>query len=343
MPNPTSSERPYPQIVVAGAGVIGCFVGGMLVRGAHAVTFFLREKLYDELSRQGLTITDFHDLDEDLSPGSFGMSLTPDCLKHADIILVTVKASGTRTMAHLIAAHAPKDAIVISLQNGLTAVDILREELPDFDVRAGIVPFSVSYMGGGHFHRCSSGDILIEKGKDAMARHLSVLDLTFHERKEISALQWGKLLMNLNNALNALSNLPLREELSKLSWRKLLADQIAEALAVLKAHGITPRMPGSEWLPARFVPFILRLPTPIYSRIARAVLEIDPHARSSMWDDLELGRPTEIDELQGRIVAMGQERGVNTVLNARVAALIVRAGEAGVGSPGLSAKAIRRG
>lgn len=337
----TASKPRYPRIVVAGAGVIGCFVGGMLVRGAHTVTFFLRERLFDELSRQGLTISDFDDLDEDFSPDNFGMSLTPDCLEQADIILVTVKTGGTETMAKLIARHAPKDAVVISLQNGIENAASLRRLLPDFDVRAGVVPFAASYMGGGHFHRSSTGGIYIERGPGGIARKLSVTGLTVVSRRDITALQWGKLLMNLNNALNALSGLLLRDQIASLPWRKLLADQIVEALAAMKAEGITPRLPISLPLPPRVLPIILRLPTPLFRRVARTMLTIDPHARSSMWDDVERGKPTEIDILQGAIVAMADKHGLKAPVNARVATLISRVTEAGTASPSISPQRVR--
>jgi ketopantoate reductase len=59
----------------------------------------------------------------------------------------------------------------------------------------------------------------------------------------IDGVQWGKLLLNLNNALNALSGLPLRRQLGSRPWRQLFADQLAEALAAVRAEGIRPVSP----------------------------------------------------------------------------------------------------
>ncbi len=56
----------------------------------------------------------------------------------------------------------------------------------------------------------------------------------------MQGVQWGKLLLNLNNAINALSGLPLRDQLSQRAWRAILAAQIAEALQMTKAAGIAP-------------------------------------------------------------------------------------------------------
>lgn len=331
-----------PQIVVAGAGSVGCFVGGLLVRGAYDVTLLLRPKLAETLLRQGLTLTDFNELDEELSPDTFGLETNPSCLTKADIILVTVKSSHTAEMARLIDAHASAEAIVVSLQNGVGNAGILKDLLPDHDVRAGMVPFNVVNMGGGRFHRGTSGDILIEKGPNHVSRTLSVTDLSVHERASLIPVQWGKLLINLNNALNALSGLTLREQLESMPWRRLMSDQMAEALAVLEKAGIEIKPPLSVPIPMRFVPRILRLPSPLFRRVARSMLTIDPRARSSMWEDLENGRMTEIEELQGLIVELARENEMDAPINNTVAKLVRDAESRGEGSPELAPSAIRR-
>jgi 2-dehydropantoate 2-reductase len=116
--------------------------------------------------------------------------------------------------------------------------------------------------------------------------------------------QWGKLLLNLNNALNALSGLPLRDQLLDRRWRRLLAASQDELLDLLDAAGIQPWSVGP--LPAHWLPRILRLPTPLFRLVARSAVRIDPHARSSMWEDLQRGRPTEIDDLQGAVIRLAE-------------------------------------
>ncbi|MCW8843552.1 MAG: 2-dehydropantoate 2-reductase [Rhodobacteraceae bacterium] len=339
----TSKEKlPYPQIVVAGAGSVGCFVGGMLARGAHHVTLLVRPRVDEELARQGLTLTDFEGLDEELAPDMFYRATDPACLGAADVILVTVKSRDTAEMAQLIRAHAKPEAVVVSLQNGVGNGGILKSTLPDCDVRAGMVPFNVVHMGGGRFHRGTSGDIVIEKGPGWLAWTLSVNGLTVHERDSIVAIQWGKLLINLNNALNALAGIPLRDQLRSMGWRRIIADQLSEAIRVLEAAEIKAVMPLSRRLPIRLMPRILRLPSLLFNWVARSMLTIDPNARSSMWDDLEAGRLTEIDELQGMIVELAKEKGLRAPINTRVSELIREAEAAGTGSPQLYPRDLRQ-
>ena len=155
----------------------------------------------------------------------------------------------------------------------------------------------------------------------------------------IAGVQWGKLLLNLNNALNALSDLPLQAQLQQRAWRLLFADQMAEGLAVLRAAGISPIATAA--MPSWLTPHVLRLPDSLFGVILRRVMKIDADARSSMWEDLQRGRPTEVDYLQGVVVQSANRLGVETPLSRRVIDLVKLAEDAKRGSPALSVQQIR--
>ncbi len=308
------------KLVIAGAGSIGCFCGGLLSVDGHDVTLFGRRRVLDPIANTGLRLTDFSGLDQTVPPQRLELSDQPSCLTSAQLILVTVKSGATAEMAELIATHAPPDAPVLSWQNGIENARILKGVLQGRTVRAGMVPFNVVPKGPAHFHRATSGDIVIEAGEGDLAQHLSSGPLQVLESDRIEAVQWGKLVINLNNALNALSGLPLQQQLLDRRWRRVMADQMDEALAVLRAAqspvlSMTP-------LPAWLIPSVLRLPTALFSRIAAKMLTIDPEARTSMSYDVMARRDTEIDSLQGQIIRLGERWGVPTPINARVAALI---------------------
>jgi 2-dehydropantoate 2-reductase len=197
-----------------------------------------------------------------------------------------------------------------------------------------MVPYNVIALGEGRFHRATSGDIVIERDEAATSEKLSVPGLKVRATDDIAGVQWGKLLFNLNNALNALSGLPLATQLADRRWRRLLAAQIEEALAALRASGI--RAARIERVPPGLIPIILRLPDAVFRVAARRMLAIDPQARSSMWEDLERRRSTEIDHLQGAIVTLAAEAGVSVPMNARIVGLVHRAETAGNRSPHLA-------
>jgi 2-dehydropantoate 2-reductase len=90
-------------------------------------------------------------------------------------------------------------------------------------------------------------------------------------------------------------------------------------------------------VPLTFVPRVLRLPSLLFRVVARSLVSVGAEARSSMWDDLERGRLTEVWELNGEVVRIAAEHGLKAPVNAAVVDE-VRAGEReGRGSPRLGA------
>jgi 2-dehydropantoate 2-reductase len=320
-------------IAVAGAGSIGCFVGGMYAANGRRVALLARPRVIGEIEGHGLRLTSLNGFERYIEPNQLTLSDDPGILGDAGVVLVTVKSPDTPEVADLIARHAPADALVVSLQNGVSNGSVLRERLPGRRVLAGMVPFNVVARGGGRFHRATSGDIVIEQDDAGTANQLSVAGLNVRATRDIAGVQWGKLLVNLNNALNALSGLPLRQQLAQRAWRMLFADQMAEGLAALKAEGIKPV--SSTPIPAGWTPPLLRLPDAVFEMLLGRTMKIDPEARSSMWEDLQRGRRTEIDYLQGAITEIADRHGLQVPLSRRIVALVKRAEAAGKGSPKL--------
>jgi 2-dehydropantoate 2-reductase len=347
-----------PHIVIAGAGLIGCFCGGLWAAAGYPVTLLGRRRVLSPIAQAGLAVTDFAGLNKRVGAGQVHCSEDPGVLAGADLVIVAVKTSATAAMGQQIALHAPPSAPVFSFQNGMGNATLLQQMLPGRDVRAAMVPFNVvppdmhpplsqdaddhdgaltgqqgaSFTPAG-FHRASSGDIVIAAGPGHWGRRLSVPGLAVVESADIAAVQWGKLLINLNNALNALSGGPIIAQLPSHQWRRLMADQMAEALRVMQAAGLRPV--STTPLPVWMGPHILRLPTWAFSRIAAQMLTIDPTALSSMAQDLMQGRVTEVDVLQGEIQRLGQAHGVATPICDVVMQLIRQAEMKKAGLPNM--------
>jgi 2-dehydropantoate 2-reductase len=134
------------------------------------------------------------------------------------------------------------------------------------------------------------------------------------------------LLINLNNAVNALSGLPLLEQLKDRDYRRVVAASIDEALAAMKLAEVEPAKMGVVSPTA--LPNVLRLPNLLFAPFLKAQ-KIAPDARSSMADDFAAGRPTEIDYLNGEVVALARRHKRNPRVNAGIVQLVKEA-EAGV-------------
>ena len=326
-------------IGIAGAGSIGCFVGGMLVAGGRRVALLARPRVIGEIEANGLRPTSFEGFDQTIDARRFALSESPSILGDAAVVLVTVKSADTSAMADVIARHAPPDVVVVSLQNGVGNAAVLRNRLPGRRVLGGMVPFNVIALGNGRYHRATSGHVVIEQDEARTAEGLSVPGLKMQPTGNIDGVQWGKLLLNLNNALNALAGLPLRQQLAMRPWRCLFADQMAEGLAAIRAEGIRPV--SATPIPVGLMPALLRVPNVVFEALLGRTMKIDPEARSSMWEDLQRRRRTEIDYLQGVITEIAERRGLDAPLSRRIVELIRQAESEAKGSPGLTPEQVR--
>uniref|UniRef100_A0AAU3H4J2 2-dehydropantoate 2-reductase n=1 Tax=Streptomyces sp. NBC_01401 TaxID=2903854 RepID=A0AAU3H4J2_9ACTN len=318
MPHPTGGHR--PRIVVFGAGSIGCYLGGHLAQHAD-VTLIGRPSVLDGL-RDGVTLSGGGRPTVRVPRQLLTLTQEPDAVAEADFVLVTVKSAATIPSGRELAGRLRPDAVVVSFQNGLHNTRLLRDELPAVTVLAGMVPYNVARTAPDTFHQGTGGALMIDgrSGSAPLVATLTAAGLPVEPRDDMRQVQHAKLLMNLNNAVNALSGLPLRDQLSARPYRRCLALCQEEALAAFAAAGVRPARLGPA--PARIMPGILRLPDALFRRVAAAGLQVDAHARSSMWDDLEHGRATEIDGLQGEAVAMAEQHGLTAPVNARLAALV---------------------
>lgn len=335
--------NPPGRIVIAGAGSIGLYVGGCLAPAGKDVTFLGRQRIVEVIKRDGLRVTDLEGRDRQLLPRS--IEATDDAataLAQAAIVLVTVKSGATGEMAGLIARHAPQDCAIVSLQNGVGNAERIAAVVGTRPVFSGMVPFNVILEETAtpvRVHRGTEGGLVIDARAGAIASRLACDGLSVETQADMKGILWGKLLINLNNALNALSGLPLATELADRRWRRLLATQMDEALAAMGANDIRPaKLAG---VPPRFLPAILRLPDWLFTRIARRMLAIDPEARSSTWEDLMRGRATEIDEFQGAILRLAEKSGTPVALTRRIVTAVQDAEAAKAGPPALDPSHLR--
>jgi ketopantoate reductase len=146
------------------------------------------------------------------------------------LVLLCVKSAATAQAATELAAVLPPGTLVLSLQNGVDNARVAQTAAPALRVRAGMVPFNVTERAPGHLHQGTSGELAAQSDPQLQpwlplfAQAGLPLDL----HPDLGAVQWGKLLLNLNNPVNALSGLPLRAQLLTRDWRCCTAALMAE-------------------------------------------------------------------------------------------------------------------
>jgi 2-dehydropantoate 2-reductase len=319
-----------PKVAIFGAGSVGCFVGGAWAAAGIPVTFVGRERIGGEIEANGLTLTDFSGWRKRLAPEEVEFSTRAAALAGADIIALTVKSTGTAAAAKEIARNARKGAVVVSFQNGVSNIEILRSALGKrFEAVAGTVPYNVAALGHGRFHKGVAGDLIAEDvpALRILAERVGDGPARLALSRDMPAVAWGKLLINLNNAVNALSGRTLLEQLKERDYRRVVAASILEALSLLEAAGIEPAKIGP--VPPRLLPHAIASPNFVFNNLFLKVQKIDSKARSSMADDLRAGRPTEIAYLNGEVVALAKKLGRPAPVNEAIVSLI-RQAEMGV-------------
>jgi 2-dehydropantoate 2-reductase len=318
------------KIFIYGAGSIGCYVGGRLLAGGSDVSFIGRARVADQLRNQGITLSRHDDSRWHAPSERIDVSTDAASAAAADLVLVTVKSAATPTAAAELANVLRPGTIVVSFQNGIGNADVLRAALPQHTVLEGMVPFNVVERGPGAFHQGSAGELEIRHAPamQPFVDEFRRAGLPLIQHADMLPVQWAKLLLNLNNAINALANRPLKEELSQRAYRLCLAMAQKEALALLKRAGIRPARVTP--LPATWIPRVLSVPDALFERLGRTMLTIDPLARSSMSDDLAAGRATEIDWINGEVVRLAQRLGQTAPVNARLCELVREAERADV-------------
>jgi 2-dehydropantoate 2-reductase len=276
----------------------------------------------DALAQQGLLLTDLDGGQRRLLPFSLQLfDRVPEGV-HPALVLLTVKSGATAQAAAELDLALPPRTPVLSLQNGIQNAAIAQRAAPTLHVLPGMVPYNVAELGPGHFHRGTTGRLAARQDM-ALRTWVSVFEqagVGIDLHADLLPVQWGKLLLNLNNPVNALSGLPLREQLLDAGYRRCLAALMDEALEALEWARIKPAQLAA--VPPRRMPAILRLPTPVFRLVAARMLRIDAKARSSMADDLALGRPTEIDALCGEVVRLARSNGARAPLSAKMVELI---------------------
>lgn len=315
------SENAY-RVVIFGAGSIGCYVGGRLLSAGADVTMIGRPRMQAVFSDHPLKVTDYEQFSAEHPLTDTRYTTSVEAAANADLVLVTVKSAATREAGEALAPFVKPGVPVVSLQNGISNAAQLQETMPEANVVAGMVPFNVLQQAPGHFHQGTEGHLMAadNAGLEPALAWFRKAGLPLELRPDIESVMWSKLLLNLNNPVNALSGVPLLEELSQRGYRLVLSMAQNETLQLLKQAGIpTIKLTG---LPTRLIPVLMASPNWIFTRVAKQMLTIDPVARSSMWEDLQAGRPTEVDWINGEVVKLAQSLGTRAPVNQKLVELM---------------------
>jgi 2-dehydropantoate 2-reductase len=289
----------WPRVAVVGAGAVGGYFGGLMARAGAPVVMIGREAFIDAVNRTGLFLDTLHFQDCVRVKGSTDLSAVRD----ADLVLFCVKTTDNAATARAIAPLLSPQAIVVSLQNGVDNVEQIRAAA-NIEALPAVVYIAVSIPKPGYVKHVSRGDLVLGPECDKVK---CVADIFMRAKipcrisDNIEGELWNKLMANCAlNALSALGQAKYGQIAESTDAQKVVATIVDEVMAVARAARIV--LPGVENRGAAMTAAL---------NIAKYAAE----ALSSTAQDINRGKRTEINSLNGYVSRRGAELGVSTPVN----------------------------
>lgn len=317
------------RIAVLGAGAIGSAVGALLVRAGQDVTLVGRP------DQVGAVRTDGLEVDGPLGTFTVSLAAATSLDFRPDLALLAVKTQDVDAAVRCARAFL-EGVPLVTMQNGVRSDAIVASLLPADALLSSVVVVTATYLAPGHVTLVEHGHLMLGRPSgphdalvEQVARILNTAVPTVVS-DNLPGAHWLKLIMNLNNAIPALTNLPLREATRDAFLRRLSVLLMREGLAVADRAGIS--LAPLQGVSVRTVRMMARLPAPLAARVfaSRAGRLGDGWpVLGSTLQSLRRGRPTEIEYLNGEVVRRGRELGVATPFNEKVVALVHEVESAG--------------
>jgi 2-dehydropantoate 2-reductase len=295
------------KIIIAGAGAVGGYYGGMLAHTGHDVFFIARGTQLAALRERGLAIKS---IDGDFALPSPKCGENADSFGYADLILVCFKTYDTAKTLDLYKAGVGPQTAIISLQNGVDNEDIIAGRYGAEKVLGGVTFIGSRVESPGVILHTAASNTIIGELDGGVYERVKTLGDVFERAGvkckvsgDIKRDMWGKTIWNIGfNAICSILECSAQEAIRFEETRQIVRAAMLEWIAVAQAVGVglTPDMADKH--------------------IERTFTagEIIP----SMLQDKRVGRRMEIDTFNGKAVELGLEYGVETPVNKTLTVMI---------------------
>lgn len=291
-----------------GAGAMGCLYGGHLAEtGVDVSLVDIWREHVDAINAKGLHMT-----------GASGdrvvhvpATTDPETVGEIDLMLLFVKSYDTTQAMRDSGSLIGGDTYVLTLQNGLGNLEAITEAVGAGRVLGGTTSHGSTLVGPGEIRHAGVGPTVIgtlDGGSRSMAETAADMfngaGLQTRVSGDVRGDIWGKVLVNLGiNALTALTGLRNGQLLEIPELRLLMRLAVEEGMMVAEADGV-------DLGPLDHLAHVYE------------VAEATGVNRSSMLQDVDRRRRTEIDALNGAVVGLGEKLGVETPVNRALTALV---------------------
>ena len=303
------------KIGLAGAGAVGCHYGSFLQQAGQNVVYLARSEHLMALQQKGLThISDGKAYHHDVQ-ASDDAGILADC----DVVLLTCKTTVLEYMCVQIASSIRSDALLITMQNGVLAPDQVAHHFPSNPLIAVSAFIGARIEKPGFVIHSAAGHLRLGWWKNEREQWLPLFDellsawnasgVDAQKTEDMKAMLWNKLLWNCGfNAITALTRRFAKDIATDEDSVRWVRSAMQETMAVAAASGVI-------------------LPDDAIEQHITLTMKAG-EVKTSMWQDMEHDRPTEIEVMNGFVAFRAKELGISSPTNDLLASL-VRASERG--------------
>jgi 2-dehydropantoate 2-reductase len=296
------------RIAIIGAGGVGGYFGARLIASGEDVTFIARGAHLEAIQQSGLRL--------DSPKGN--LQLHPVCATNdfaavgaVDVVLLTVKMYDLESAAAQLSPLLAPNTAVVTLQNGVEAVDIVSQRIGRQHVVGGVAYVAAVIAEPGLIRHTSLDALIFGELDGRRSERLLALEAAcqragFGARvsEHIDVDLWSKFArLSVFSGMTAVTRSPMGVLRSDPELYAMLQAACVETISVARARGVP-------------------LPDTVMEEIIQMVQGLPPHAKASMLEDLERGRRLELPWLSGAVVRLGHEAGVATPIHGFIATVL---------------------
>lgn len=281
-----------------GLGALGgAFAAQILKNNPQEISIIAKGERAEKL-RRGIYVNNVH----------YPLTISDSPDKKADIIIIAVKYPQLENAINDIKPFVGEDTLILSILNGLYSETRLNEV---FGSNKVIPAFGIAMdcsKQGNHIHYQHLGRIVFgdETNKVKSARvnkvehFFKINEVPYEIPDDMNRAIWFKFMLNTGvNQASALLGLPFIHFQQEGEARDLMVSAAQEVIAIAKAKGVNLRDPDIDLM-------------------IETINKLDPQGKTSMLQDIEAKRKTEVEYFSGHIIQMGKELGIPTPVNQKL-------------------------
>jgi len=295
------------KIGIAGAGAVGCHYGSLLQQAGYDVLLLARGAHLKALQTQGL----LHESNGQSRTLSVHATDDASDLSDCGVLLLCCKMTVLNEMLTMLDGNVGKDALLVTLQNGVEAPDMVAERFPGYAIAAGTAFIGARIEALGHVIHSAAGGMRLaawqpgrgENSEDALLAALDKAGVPARREADAQLMLWRKLLWNVGfNALTAITRRYASDMAADAETLEIVRASMQETVALALSRGIAL---GEDDI----------------AKHIRITLEMGP-VKTSMWQDIEAGRLTEVDYINGFVARECGDQSMPAPANRMLTALL---------------------